>query len=283
MRRPLLVTNGPTRASAGAGNAFGVSPADFAPHDRPRPHPSDEWLLARWRRRHDLAARDELIGRLLPLARRVSRSYGHDRHADDLMQAASLGLFKAVDRFDAARGTSLTAYAMPMMAGEVRRWLRDNAWAVRPPRGLQERTLRVRRTADELEQRLGRRPNVAEVAEATRLSLEEVVEAQIAGRALSSVSLEAGRDDEEEGHGLHETLGETDAALERVPERVALAAAIRRLPGRDRTILHLRYEEDLTQVAIGRRLGMSQMTVSRALRRLVPQLREIHEGMHTAA
>jgi RNA polymerase sigma-B factor len=260
-----------------------VPSAVSVPHDSARPHPSDEWLLARWRRRHDLGARDELIARLLPLARRVSRSYGHDRYADDLMQAASLGLFKAVDRFDPARGTSLSAYAMPMMAGEVRRWLRDHSWAVRPPRGLQERTLRVRKTADDLEQRLNRRPTVDEVAEATGLSLGEVVEAQVAGRALSSVSLEAGRDDDEEGHGLRETLGRPDANLELIPERAALAAAIRRLPVRDRTILRLRYEEDLTQVAIGQRLGMSQMTVSRALRRLVPQLREIHDGIHSAA
>jgi RNA polymerase sigma-B factor len=258
-------------------------PSDTHTDETQRHHPSDEWLLARWRRTHDVVARDELIARLMPLARRVSRSYGHDRYADDLMQAASLGLYKAVDRYDPGRGTSLNAYAMPMMAGEVRRWLRDHAWAVRPPRGLQERTLRVRRTADDLEQRLGRRPTVQEVADATGLMLEEVVEAQVAGRALSSVSLEAGRDDDDEGHGLHETLGVEDEDLEKIPERAALAAAIKQLPVRDRTILRLRYEEDLTQVAIGERLGMSQMTVSRALRRLVPRLRELHDGVRHAA
>jgi RNA polymerase sigma-B factor len=245
--------------------------------------PSDEWLLKRWPRRGDVAARDQLIARLLPLARRVARSYGHDRHVDDLMQAASLGLFKAVDRYDPARGSSLNAYAMPMMAGEVRRWLRDHAWAVRPPRGLQERTLTVRRAANDLEQRLGRRPSVQEVAEAAGMSLPDVVEAQVAGRALSAVSLEAGGQDDEDGHALSETLGEPDGDLQRVPERATLAAAIAQLPPRDRTILRLRFEEDLTQVAIGERLGMSQMTVSRALRRLVPRLRELHLDPDAAA
>src|SRR4051812_30837668 len=216
----------------------------------------------------------------MPLARRVSRSYGHDRYADDLMQAASLGLYKAVDRYDPGRGTSLNAYAMPMMAGEVRRWLRDHAWAVRPPRGLQERTLSVRRAADELEQRLGHKPNVDELARATRLTLEEVVEAQVAGRALSAVSLEAGRQEDEEGHPLHETLGSPDPDLQLIPDRATLDSAIRQLPMRDRTILRLRYQEDLTQVAIGERLGMSQMTVSRALGRLRPRPRGLrrHQG-----
>lgn len=250
--------------------------ADLTP---PRPAvPGDAWLLARWRRRGDVAARDQLIARLLPLARRVARSYGHDRHTDDLVQAASLGLFKAVDRYDPSRGTSLNAYAMPMMAGEVRRWLRDNAWAVRPPRGLQERSLLVRRAGDDLEQRLGRRPTVAEVGAATRLSLEAVVEAQVAGRALAAVSLESRRTDDEDGVELHETLGEQDPDLVRLPERASLAVAMKSLSPRDRDILRLRYEEDLTQTAIGQRLGVSQMTVSRALRRLVPRLRALEDG-----
>jgi RNA polymerase sigma-B factor len=245
--------------------------------------PSDEWLLARWRRRGDRAARDTLIERLLPLARRVARSYGHDRYFDDLMQAASLGLFKAVDRYDPRRGTSLTAYAMPMMAGEVRRWLRDHAWAVRPPRGLQERTLTVRRASDDLEQRLGRAPTVPEVADAARLGVGEVVEAQIAGRALSAVSLEAPQHDDEDGHALRETLGGPDPDIQRLPERASLAAAMDTLPARDRTILRLRFEEDMTQVAIGKRLGMSQMTVSRALRRLVPRLQSLSSGNFDSA
>src|SRR4051812_8279174 len=128
----------------------------------------------------------------MPLARRVSRSYGHDRYADDLMQAASLGLYKAVDRYDPGRGTSLNAYAMPMMAGEVRRWLRDHAWAVRPPRGLQERTLRVRRTANDLEQRLGRPPGVQGGAGAAGLSLPGGGEAPGAGRAPAARSPSGG-------------------------------------------------------------------------------------------
>ena len=244
--------------------------------------PGDDWLLARWRRRGDVGARDQLITRMLPLARRVARSYGHDRHTDDLVQAASLGLFKAVDRYDPARGTSLNAYAMPMMAGEVRRWLRDNAWAVRPPRGLQERSLTVRRAADDLEQRLGRRPTVEEVGAATRLSLEEVVEAQVAARALSAVSLESRRNDDEDGAELHETLGAPDRDLQRVPERTAIASAIQALSPRDRDIIRLRYQEDLTQAAIGERLGVSQMTVSRALRRAVPRMQALHAAWDQA-
>lgn len=251
---------------------------DLFPAPRRETVPGDDWLLARWRRRGDVGARDQLIARMLPLARRVARSYGHDRHGDDLVQAASLGLFKAVDRYDPSRGTSLNAYAMPMMAGEVRRWLRDNAWAVRPPRGLQEHSLLVRRVADDLEQRLGRRPTVSEVGAAARLSLAEVVEAQVAGRALCAVSLESRRADDDGGAELHETLGEPDPDLLRLPERASLAVAMKSLSPRDRDILRLRYQDDLTQTAIGARLGVSQMTVSRALRRLVPRLRALQEG-----
>jgi RNA polymerase sigma-B factor len=140
----------------------------------------------------------------------------------------------------------------------------------------------VRRTADDLEQRLGRRPSGEEVRKATRLSLEEVVEAQVAGRALSAVSLESRRNDDEGGAELHETLGAPDPDLQRLPERTTIASAIETLSPRDRTILRLRYQEDLTQAAIGERLGVSQMTVSRALRRALPRLQALHAAWDQA-
>jgi RNA polymerase sigma-B factor len=237
-------------------------------------HPSDDWLLMRWRRYGDAEARETVVARLLPMARRIARSYAHGSSVEDVTQAAALGLHKAVDRFDPARGRSVRTYAAAMMAGEARRWLRDNAWAVRVPRGLQESALQVRDTGERLTGRLGRSPTVQEVAEATHMTLDDVLEARLAMRAQDSVSLDAPRPagESDQARRLHDVLGGEDPALDGGLQRAMLARAMSILPPADRLLLRLRYEDDLTQTEIASRLGITQMTVSRRLRRVLPRL-----------
>jgi RNA polymerase sigma-B factor len=246
-------------------------------HDARR-HPNDEWLLARWQRDHDAAAREQLVARLLPMARRIARSYAHGQSVEDVTQAAALGLFKAVERFDPTRGRTIRTYAAAMMAGEARRWLRDNAWAVRVPRGLQEAALSVRDATEDLTTRLGRQPTLPEVAEHTGLELDAILEARLAMRAQDAVSLDAprpGTADDDDARRLHDVLGGDDPALQRRMTWATVDRALSALPERDRVLLRLRYEEDLTQTEIASRLGTTQMTVSRRLRRVLPRLQAL--------
>src|SRR6059058_1272871 len=148
-----------------------------------RPMPSEAWLLARYQRHGDAAAREELIRRMLPLVHRVATAYGARGHADDLEQVAALGLVKAIDRYDPAFGVPLRTYAIPTMFGEVRRYLRDHAWAVRVPRPLQERVLEVTKAVERLSAREGHSPTPGEVAGEVGCTLEETLEALQAGAA----------------------------------------------------------------------------------------------------
>src|SRR3954471_1745798 len=153
--------------------------------------PSEAWLLARYQRHHDVSAREELVRRMMPLVRRVATSYGARSHGDDLEQVAALGLVKAIERYDAAFGVPLRTYAIPTMFGEVRRYLRDHAWAVRVPRPLQERVLEVTKAVERLSASAGQSPTPDQVAEEIGCTLEEALEALQAGGAYSSVSLDA--------------------------------------------------------------------------------------------
>jgi RNA polymerase sigma-B factor len=249
-----------------------------APGDR-GDAPADLRLLRRFAETRDGRAREQLVLRYMPLARYAASHYAaRPEPFDDLVQVASIGLLKAIDRFDPHKGATFSSYALPTMLGELRRHFRDRGWAVRPPRTLQENALRVERTTAELTLQLGRQPTVAELVDATRLSLEDVLEAREAGAAHVATSLSAPLGGMEEPGELGDLLGCEDPGFERVDGRATLDALMRSLTRRDREILRLRMEEDLTQSEIGERVGLSQMHVSRVLRDALSRLHDAAAG-----
>lgn len=252
------------------------SVAPFASARDPR---DDRELLLRYRRDDDVAARAELIERFLPLARRLALRYQHSSEPiDDLTQVASIGLIKALDRFDPERGTAFSTFAVPTILGELKRYFRDTGWAVHVPRGTQERVLQVGRTVAELSTRLGRSPLPAEIAAELGISREQVLEAIEAGTAYESVSLDApAPGGDSEGEGFAEQLGEDDGRYDLVEYGASIAPALAAMPERERKILHLRFNEDLTQSEIAARIGVSQMHVSRLIRRALALLRDAAE------
>jgi RNA polymerase sigma-B factor len=236
-------------------------------------------LLERYQEDHDQAARNALIERFLPLARQLARRYERqDEPLDDLLQVASMGLVKAIDRFDPTRGTAFSSFAVPTIIGELKRYFRDVGWAVHVPRGMQERALEVNRAVSQLSRTLGRSPNPAEIAGFTDLTHEEVLEAMEAATAYDSVSLEAPRatgegDGEADEVGVLDRLGGEDPGYELAEYTATLAPQLRALSERDRLVLHLRFVEDLTQSEIAEQIGVSQMHVSRLIRRALEQVR----------
>jgi RNA polymerase sigma-B factor len=242
--------------------------------DRAAARALERELLVRYHREGDLAAREELVERFLPFARDLARRYSYtDEPLDDLLQVASLGLIKAIDRFDPERGTKFTSFAGPTILGELKRHFRDKGWALRVPRDLQERALTVSREAEALSKQLGRSPKPREVARAVGCSVEEVLEAQQAAASYGAASLDAptARDDHE-GAPLVDLLGGEDAAYELVENRDAIASTWKTLPDLERSVLELRFIHDLKQSEIGERIGYSQMHVSRLLRRALRSL-----------
>jgi len=239
----------------------------------------DRRLLVRYHRMGDHAARDELVERMLPLARRMARRYRRSEEPlDDLVQVATIGLIKAIDRFDPERETAFSSFAVPTMLGELKRYFRDNGWAVHVPRGMQERVLQVDGAVKELSRTLGRSPSANEVAGRTQLTLEQVLEAMEAASAYDAVSLEAFRfGDDSDGGTYADSIGEIDARFELVEYEATIAPTLRALPARDRVVLHLRFVEDLTQAEIAERVGVSQMHVSRLIRRALERLRAVAE------
>ena len=240
----------------------------------------DRMLLVRWQRDGDETARDELVRRLLPLARRMARRYRRaDDPLDDLVQVAVLGLVKAIDRFDPSRETAFSSYAVPTMLGELKRHFRDHGWALHVPRGMQERVMAVDGAVRELARRDGRSPSAAEVARTLQLGEEEVLEAMEAASAYEAISLESHRygGSPEDGATYAERVGEEDGRFELVEYEASLAPVLRALPERDRLVLHLRFVEDLTQAEIAERIGVSQMHVSRIIRRSLERLRAVAE------
>ena len=241
----------------------------------------DRRLLVRYHRHGDLSAREELVHRFLPLARQLARRYQRGPEPlDELVQVASVRLVKAIDRFDPDRTTAFSSYAVPTMVGEIKRYFRDFGWAVHVPRGLQERTVAVQSTSSRLAKELGRSPSAAEVGGALDLTEEEVHEAREAALAYDSLSLDAPRGGAEnaEDSDLGDTIGETDGRLELVELGATIAPALRELPERDRQILRLRFMEDMTQSQIADRIGVSQMHVSRLIRRSLGRLAAAAEG-----
>ncbi|MBA2516003.1 MAG: SigB/SigF/SigG family RNA polymerase sigma factor [Solirubrobacterales bacterium] len=235
----------------------------------------DRRLLLRYHHDGDAAARDELVERLLPLAKRMARRYRRSEEPlDDLVQVATLGLIKAIDRFDPARETAFSSYAVPTMLGELKRYFRDNGWAVHVPRGMQERVMAVDAAVKHLSRELGRSPSVAEIAKSIDTSPEQVLEAMEAAGAYDAVSLDSFRFGEEgDGETYAESLGFEDERFDLVEYGATIAPTLRALPARDRIVLQLRFVEDLTQAEIAERVGVSQMHVSRLLRRALERLR----------
>lgn len=226
----------------------------------------------------DASLRDELVAAHLGLAEYLARRFANrGEPLDDLVQVASLGLIKAVDRFDPERGVEFSTYATHTIVGELKRHFRDKGWAIRAPRRMQELYLQLGKVVGTLSQELGHSPTIAELAAEVEVSEEEVLEALEAGQAYRSASLDAPVGNEE-GETLGAHLGEEDVSLADVESRATLSPLLAQLPPRERLILHLRFFEGLTQSEIATRLNISQMHVSRLLARSVSELRSAAEA-----
>jgi RNA polymerase sigma-B factor len=231
-------------------------------------------LLERYHRDGDLAAREELVERLLPLARDLARRHAQSGESlDDLVQVASLGLLKAIDRYDLDRGPGLVSYAAPTIAGELKRHFRDKGWALHVPRDLQEQALVVTRQREGLSARLGRSPTVRELAADLGWSTERVIEAAGAADQYSIASLDAPLTSGEAGSAAAlDMVGQPDEHLGLVDDRDAITRSWRELSDVERRVIRLRLVEDMTQREIGVRVGYSQMHVSRLLRHAIRRL-----------
>jgi RNA polymerase sigma-B factor len=234
---------------------------------------SERELIRRYREEGDLAARERLIERNMSLVHSLARRYANrGEQLEDLVQIGAIGLIKAIDRFDPQRGVALTTYAMPTIIGEIKRHFRDRGWAVRVPRGLQELGMKVGRLVEQLTVELERSPTIPELAKAAGVGEEEVLEALESSRAYASVSLTAADADDEDGDPL-DGFGHDDPAYEVSEDRAVLAPGFRVLDQRERRIILLRFYAGLTQSQIAARVGISQMHVSRLIRRALERLR----------
>lgn len=228
--------------------------------------------------KHHPEARDAIVRELMPIADAIAnRFYRGGEGMEDLRQVASMGLLMALRRFDPERGTSFVAFAIPTVQGEVRRHFRDHTWAVHVPRRQQERAQLVTATARRLQSVLGHEPTVKEIAGEIELDEEEVVEAIAASRGLRASSLDApaGADDEPARVSRGELFaGERDPGYQRAEDRATIGQLTAGLPERDRHMLALRFGEELSQAKIGQEVGLSQMHVSRSLRRILTGLNQ---------
>ena len=251
----------------------------FAPQSEQRAR-DEQRLVHRYHVDGDLAAREELIRSFLPLARKLAVRSSRADSLDDVYQVASAAVVRGVDRFDPERGAALSSYLVPTILGEIRRHFRDHSWAMHMPRDMHDRLMAARRASDQLWQRLGRSPKPAELAEELGISVEEALELHEASTALAVRSLDApgpaGGDDESDE--LASLVGAIDGRFEAVDDRSVLAAGLRALPERERLILKLRFEDELLQHEIAERIGVSQMHVSRLIRRALDRLRAIAEA-----
>jgi RNA polymerase sigma-B factor len=239
-----------------------------------RAREEDRELLRRYHKDGDTTAREELIERHLPLVRSLARRYaGRGESLEDIEQVGAIGLIKAIDRFELEREVSLATYATPNVVGEIKRHFRDKGWAIRVPRALQELNASMSGAIERLTARLGHSPSIAEIAEDLKTTPEEVLEAMEVGSAYSTVSLSVGPSGDEELDPL-ETIGGEDAGFERSEDRAALQPALERLAPREREILRMRFEEGLPQTQIAKRVGLSQMHVSRLIRKSLSIMRE---------
>jgi RNA polymerase sigma-B factor len=236
----------------------------------------DKILLRRYHEDGDLQAREQLIEQYMSLVRSLARRYSYrGEQLEDLVQIGAIGLIKAIDRFDLDRGVELTTYATPNIIGDIKRHFRDKGWAVRVPRGLQELNVKLSRLVEQLTVQLSRSPTIPELAKAAGVEEEEVLEALESGRAYTSLSLSVGGGggDDDDLDPL-ESLGTEEHQYEVSEDRALLAPGFKVLDGRERQILQLRFFEGLTQSQIAQQVGISQMHVSRLIRRSLEKIRE---------
>ena len=223
----------------------------------------------------DPEVRDELVRMHLPLVEYLARRFrNRGEPLEDLVQVATIGLIKSIDRFDLERGVEFSTYATPTIVGEIKRHFRDKGWAIRVPRRLQELKLTLTKATGELSQTLGRSPTVSELAAHLGLQEEEILEGLESANAYSAVSLDATDSGDDDSPAVSDSLGMIDEALEGVEYRESLKPLLDKLPAREKKILVLRFFGNMTQSQIAAELGISQMHVSRLLARTLAQLRE---------
>jgi RNA polymerase sigma-B factor len=236
----------------------------------------DKILLRRYHEDGDLKAREQLIEQYMSLVRSLARRYSYrGEQLEDLVQIGAIGLIKAIDRFDLERGVELTTYATPNIIGEIKRHFRDKGWSVRVPRGLQELNVQLSRLVEQLTVQLARSPTIPELAKAAGVEEEQVLEALESGRAYTSLSLSVGGGggDDDDLDPL-ESLGTEEHQYEVSEDRAVLAPGFKVLDERERKILQLRFFDGLTQSQIAQQVGISQMHVSRLIRRSLEKIRE---------
>ena len=239
---------------------------------------SDRELISRARSEGTTAARAAAVEAFMPLVKSLARRYQRgEEPLDDLEQVASLGLLKAIDGFDLERGTAFASFAVPTIVGELRRHFRDKGWTIRVPRELQEMSLRVNKEQESAATELGRPPSAAELAARLDVPVERVLEAREATHAMRPVSLDrpALPDGESDGDTLIDRFGTVDSGFSRAEAAATVDDLLKRLPDRERRVVELRFHEDLTQSEIGERVGISQMHVSRLLRRALAELSSV--------
>ena len=240
-------------------------------------------LFERWQRDKDPRARDYLVERYLPLARRLAARYRGraGEPFDDLLQVASLGLLHAIDRFDPDRGTAFSSFAVPTILGYLKRYFRDAGWSVHVPRGAQELALKVQEAERAISPRLGRSPTADELAQYMEVSVEQVIDGLEAAAAHHATSLEESHDElDGESQLLSDLLGDDDPRFDQIDASLTIASAARELSKRELRVLELRFYGELTQSEIAKRIGVSQMQVSRILRRALAHLRELAHADH---
>ena len=245
----------------------------------------DKILLRRYHEDGDLQAREQLIEQYMSLVRSLARRYSYrGEQLEDLVQIGAIGLIKAIDRFDLERGVELTTYATPNIIGEIKRHFRDKGWSVRVPRGLQELNVQLSRLVEQLTVQFSRSPTIPELAKAAGVEEEEVLEALESGRAYTSLSLSVGGGggDDDDLDPL-ESLGTEEHQYEVSEDRAVLAPGFKALDERERRILQLRFFEGLTQSQIAQQIGISQMHVSRLIRRSLEKIREEIADQQTEA
>jgi RNA polymerase sigma-B factor len=241
---------------------------------------SDRPLFVSYRRTGDPVVREAIVTRYLPLVHKVARRYDHTSEPyDDILQVGSIGLLKAIDRFDLDRSYAFSSFAVPTIAGEIKRHFRDRTWSVKVPRSAQETMQRVVASERELETALGRSPTAAEVAEALGIGLEDVLDARAVALARTTASLDAPRAyDEPDGRRELDRHRAEEPGYAAVEAAATVRPLLERLDPREREIVRLYFEEDLTQVAIAGRLGLSQMHISRLLRQAIADLGAVLEA-----
>ncbi len=221
--------------------------------------------------------RERIVARCLPLADHVARHFGgRGENLEDLTQVARLGLMNAISRFDPAKGPSFIGFAIPTMMGEVRRHFRDYSWGMRVPRRLRELHIQIARSTSDLAQQLGRAPTASELSQVLGVSREEVVECLVAGDAYRLESLDAplGPDRSGKDRLIADAVGGIDPQIDHITNREAVRLLLAALPQREREVLHMRFFESMTQSQIAKRIGVSQMQVSRILANTLQTLRD---------